>query len=381
MGRIAEHFLLNRSALKQCCEQMALSLEEVKKKIPSIEKIESGEKRPTYIQLSKLADLYLVPRWVFLVDQLPEEYAYSKKPSFRKFADSPLFDNSKVRKLVARVENYRDLFLKLREDMGEPVPVFDAPILNRNSITDIATTALDIRKWLSISKDDVLDIADYRKKIEQKDVFIFFTSKYKNWSHIDKDFRGLSIVDEKMPIIIVNNSDSKKAQLFTLLHELGHVLCGDMVIDGEEAGTSDIEKWCDEFAGEFLMPKESSCWAGFSGTDLLSIKELAKRFHVSPYACLVRLKQLGKIDQETYVEKENQLKEEYGKQRKKLTEQAAGSPRNRSEEIREQFGNSFVCTVLTTWQNQEMTLYKMAKLFDLKQLQHVIDLSGIEFNQ
>ena len=90
MTQIASHFDLNLDLLKQCREQIGLTLTEVKEKVASIEKIEDGNKRPTYKQLDTLADLYQVPEWVFIVEKLPERYCYSQSPSFRSFKNSPL---------------------------------------------------------------------------------------------------------------------------------------------------------------------------------------------------------------------------------------------------------------------------------------------------
>ena len=70
MGKIAGKFKLNVDILKRCREQMNLSQDDVKKKISSINSIESGVKRPTYKQLDTLSDLYQVPRWVFIASWL-----------------------------------------------------------------------------------------------------------------------------------------------------------------------------------------------------------------------------------------------------------------------------------------------------------------------
>ena len=84
MSQIAQKFQLNLEIIRRCREQAGLSQAEVKTKIGSISFIESGKKRPTYKQLDILADLYQVPRWVFITDELPQEYQYMEKPAFRK---------------------------------------------------------------------------------------------------------------------------------------------------------------------------------------------------------------------------------------------------------------------------------------------------------
>ena len=372
MGQIAQTFQLNLATLKQCREQMALSLQDVKKKVSSIEIIEQGNKRPTYKQLDMLADLYQVPRWVFIADDLPEEFCFTETPVFRRFADSSVFNNSRVRQLVTKVKHYRDLFIELRQDLGEPIEPFSKPIFK--NIDQKTAIANSLRDWLSIPNKTYLEFAELKNRLEQKSLFIFLTSKYKGWSHIDRDFRGMAVVDETMPIIIINDSDSKKAQSFTLIHELGHILRDDMGIDGEQSDDSPTEKWCDQLAGEFLMPASSPLWNTLSSNKLSEIKKFAQQFKVSPHACLVRLKQLRKIDQGTYNDHEDALREEYQALQEKLKQTPGGPSRNRSKEVQEQFGNAFVRTVLTSWHNQEITLHKVAKLFDLKRPQQVIEL-------
>ena len=111
MSQIAQKFQLNLEMIKRCREQVGLSQAEVETKIDSISSIESGKKRPTYKQLDTLADLYQVPRWVFITDELLQEYQYMEKPAFRKFKDVEIFQDAKIRKLIARVEQYRDLLI------------------------------------------------------------------------------------------------------------------------------------------------------------------------------------------------------------------------------------------------------------------------------
>ena len=182
-----------------------------------------------------------------------------------------------------------------------------------------------------------------------------------------------------MPVIIINDSDSKKAQSFTLMHELGHLLREETHIDGEDTQAQDsgIERWCDQFAGEVLMPSDSRHWDSLNhdeSPDLAGVKELAKKFHVSPHACLVRLEQLRKIDSRSYDDLEKELKEEYQKSKDRLKSKQGGPSRNRPKEVYRQFGAGFVNTVLTSWHDKEITLYKALRILDLKRPQHIHEL-------
>ena len=115
---------INTNILRQCRQQMGLSIADVINNLSKIEEFEEGERKPTFNQLNILSELYNVPRWVFISDSLPEQYHYSKAvPAFRQFSteSAELFSAPKVRSLTTRVEQFRNLILELREDMGEPV--------------------------------------------------------------------------------------------------------------------------------------------------------------------------------------------------------------------------------------------------------------------
>jgi Zn-dependent peptidase ImmA (M78 family) len=63
--------------------------------------------------------------------------------------------------------------------------------------------------------------------------------------------RLATFADGKYPVIVVNANFSLERKRFTLLHELGHIL---MNLPQEKE--SDIEKYCNSFAAELLLPME-----------------------------------------------------------------------------------------------------------------------------
>ncbi|WP_237208457.1 ImmA/IrrE family metallo-endopeptidase [Rothia nasimurium] len=72
-----------------------------------------------------------------------------------------------------------------------------------------------------------------------------------------QEFSGFSLSDEYAPLIFVNGKESHAAQVFTMFHEVGHLVLGQSGVsdDAEESGSSNrSERWCDEFASAFLMP-------------------------------------------------------------------------------------------------------------------------------
>ncbi len=368
---------INKDILYKCREQVGMDLLEVKKKVPKIAEIEQGTQKPTFKQLETLAKLYRVPRWVFIAESLPEEYQFAKAvPAFRQFVDSDTeaFDDSKVRGLVARVERFRSLILELREDMSEAVAVFSPPRIQQNA--NLSDIARQIEEWLNIPAKRP-DFPQWKAMLEEKGVFIFMTSKYKGWSHIERDLlRGMAIYHSTLPIIIINDSDARKAQSFTLFHELGHLLRKENALDDWKEKNIRTEKWCDKLAGNVLMPADK-----FRGTvqdvdDLAVVKRIARTFKVSAYACLVRMRQLRIIDQTKYDDYEAQLKKEYNELRKKLQNKDSGPARNRPVEVLNQYGHIYTKALFQAYHNKEIGLHKLSQLFDLKRTSYVLQMEG-----
>lgn len=71
------------------------------------------------------------------------------------------------------------------------------------------------------------------------------------------EFRGFALCDAYAPLIFVNGSDFKAAQMFTLVHEFAHLWIGKDGVSNFEALQplpDTIEKWCNAVAAEFLVP-------------------------------------------------------------------------------------------------------------------------------
>ena len=68
---------------------------------------------------------------------------------------------------------------------------------------------------------------------------------------------GLSITDHRFPFILINANQPTHRALFTLAHELGHVLNGDgeIQIDNDLKPLTEVERSANAFAAIFLMPE------------------------------------------------------------------------------------------------------------------------------
>jgi Zn-dependent peptidase ImmA (M78 family) len=122
-----------------------------------------------------------------------------------------------------------------------------------------------------------------------------------------EEFRGFVLNDEYAPVVFINDSDAKAAQIFTIAHELAHVWIGaDGVSDRRPSGKEDsrnaIELFCDRVAAELLVPKAEflEVWRGGEVGD--NAKKVAAHFRVSTLVALRRAKDLGSISFDTFID-------------------------------------------------------------------------------
>jgi Zn-dependent peptidase ImmA (M78 family) len=111
------------------------------------------------------------------------------------------------------------------------------------------------------------------------------------------EFRGFALVDAIAPIVFVNGSDTKAAQLFTLGHELAHIWLGATGVSDAEARTDPknaVERWCNAVAAELLVPLDDLDAEYDRASDPnAEAQRLARRFRVSTLVALRRMRDAG----------------------------------------------------------------------------------------
>lgn len=120
---------------------------------------------------------------------------------------------------------------------------------------------------------------------------------------LPKNVAGFIIkeANEETPTIYVNEKDGPQRQRFTVAHELGHFITHRedaeiAYVDNRDelasSGTDPLERRCNAFAAELLMPEAlvERYWA-----EGWRFEEMRSRFDVSKAAMLTRLKHFGFI--------------------------------------------------------------------------------------
>ncbi len=113
------------------------------------------------------------------------------------------------------------------------------------------------------------------------------------------EFQGFALVDGLAPLVFVNAADFKTAQMFTLAHELAHLLIGAAGLSrlGSEGLPHHVtERRCNAAAAEFLVPKQEMIvhWNHAVPADE-ALRAAAKRFKVSALVAARRAVHLNLI--------------------------------------------------------------------------------------
>ena len=213
---------------------------------------ECGTDCPSITEAKKLASLYRVPLACFYLSTPPEKRV--KKYTDRRTINGTVYSeiSYELWSEIARISSNREKILDYtdpEEFVGLSFPTF----AQDKTIEEIAN---DLRCFLG------LNLPFKTKSAYKNNAFNFFRSIFEHKgitvSQITgvslNEMRGLSICYDICPIIAINNRDFERAKVFSLFHELAHLvrrsssLCK---IDFDERNDEE-EKICDRIAAATL---------------------------------------------------------------------------------------------------------------------------------
>ncbi|MEX1104107.1 MAG: ImmA/IrrE family metallo-endopeptidase, partial [Dehalococcoidia bacterium] len=135
-----------------------------------------------------------------------------------------------------------------------------------------------------------------------------------------KEVRGFSLSERVLPVVGINGHDTVNGRIFTLAHELGHLMLGEGgSCDLGDAtlpsvSRSETEIYANRFAGALLVPaaallSDPVVSRAGPGTkwEISEIERLAARFRVSREVILRRLVTLERADADFYRRKRAEL--------------------------------------------------------------------------
>lgn len=322
-------------------ERSGLAVVDLVSFFPKFEQWERGEAQPTLRQLEALSKKTLTPLGYFFLAEPPEDKL--PIPDFRTLKDEPVKRPSPnlldtVQMMQRRQKWMRDFLL----ENGQPPLSFVGSVGFRDQPERVAQ---EIRRTLSIGSDWARQrqtwteaLLELRRRVEGAGVIVVTNGVVGNnvYRKLDpEEFRGFVLCDTVVPLIFINGSDAKSAQMFTLAHELAHLWLGrDGVFNLEALQPVDdeVEKFCNRVAAEFLVPEKEMqvCWVQAAATEE-PFQLLARRFKVSPLVAARRALDLGLIQREEFFRFFQEYRED---ERRQAAAKPAGGDFYATQEVR-----------------------------------------------
>ena len=284
-----EGIAVNGDVITWARERAGLSPEEAAQKFPKIAAWEAGTASPSYPQLESMADEFRIPIAVFFFPERPNvpriEETFRTLPD-AEFARLPRRIQFLLRKAKAFQLGLHEL--TQGRNPAERLITRDVEFTARMSADAVAAR---VRDYLGVSLEQQTAwrnvdeaLKEWRQALYRVGIFVFKDA------FREESFSGFSLYDDVFPIIYVNNSAAKTRQIFTLFHELGHLLfhtsgidpLDDQYVERLPERPRHIEVLCNRFAAQFLLPEAAfeAAFAGQRPTEQMA-EMLAGRFHVS----------------------------------------------------------------------------------------------------
>ncbi len=275
-----------------------------------IEAMERGERLPSVMEAEALASTCLV-RYVDLFSaELP-------RSPFRDFRRPPGAKSTLSYSACERIDLFDRLYEITRQvlsRLADAEPIALPSTSGRESdAPDLRSLAIETRSALGIGTEE-LDawggeedaLAGWIEAVEGVGVSVF------RFPMPIDELRGMSRWDRGgPPAIALNSSDTAAGRMFTLHHEVGHLVLNagsGTLCDPHVVEPRDEERNANAFAAEMLVPAaevlaalpEDAMPVSFLDWPAAVRRELQRRFHVGGAVIGIRLRELGIVADSGY---------------------------------------------------------------------------------
>lgn len=209
----------------------------------------------------------------------------------------------------------------------------------------------------------------WKSAIETHGVLVFHFSRVPI-----EEARAFSVAEDRFPVVAVNGGDKPRPRIFSLIHELGHVVLrlggiSDLHERDPDSPDTRVEVFCNRFAGALLVPADAllgdlrvrAATATSTWTDV-DLADLGRHFWVSREVVLRRLLILRKTSDAFYRQKRAELQE---RQREEDQDEEGGflaPPRGAIRTV----GQPFARIVLGAYNEDAITLSDVSELLGVR---------------
>lgn len=272
-------------------------------KVERVNAWEQGDRQPTLRQVEALSRFLHRPLSIFFLPKPPElpplAAEYRHLPGIRPGHESPELRLA-VRQMLTRRENA----LSLMAELGMPVPEFELIAHLSESPVEVGVR---LRAALAVPIEHQLQWRTeweawrtWRARVEAIGVLVFQFGKVGL-----AEVRGLSLLHAPLPVAGINGKEIPEGKSYTLLHEVVHL----MLAAGKEEKPAllekrsgpewqQVERFAEIAASNALVPEQALKAAiGSRRADaawgLDEMRNLARRFRITPLAMATRLRESG----------------------------------------------------------------------------------------
>ncbi|MBA3648647.1 MAG: ImmA/IrrE family metallo-endopeptidase [Chitinophagales bacterium] len=351
----------------------SIGVDEVK-----VKRWEKGIETPSYVQLENLAyKAYKRPLAILFLSRPPKEKPIDQ--DFRNLSSREIKNLSSELKLVIRkARHLQNLVRDLHKDEKERPPYLNFNVTLRDNPVSAAAR---FRNFIGLTIEEQskwkVDYAfnNFREMVEGLGIYVF---------QLDMPFeeaRAFSLTDD-FPLVILNLKDAKNGRIFSLFHEVCHILfnSGGIFRDKESKNLSgrykDIEDFCNQFAASFLIPEEVfkhdinfniQSQKEWSEEDL---EKFARKYKVSKEVILRKLVDLRLATKSFYFSKKGKWNAElFGRKQallKKVKEEGRKVIISPADTVYREKGKKFINDVMSGVEKGILTYSEIADYLDVK---------------
>ncbi len=305
--------IINPAILRWARETQGLPLDAAAKRlgiaIRTLSKAERTSGTLSVSQLRKVAEVYKRPEAAFYLDEVPQE---ATLPDFRTVQARQQHELTPEAKLAIReIQEKRRMALQLQELLKGPA---SQPYDNLFIVDEDAEVAgQKLRALLQVTTDaarksgDLTQVFNYWKaRVEHLNVLVF------QFGGVDVEvMRGFVVAERPFPTIGINQTDYPYARIFTLAHEMCHIILnttGICSVAYSGVSSDSLENFCDRVAGATLVPLDelrdiaAGKGLGFAdfGSARTSARTLGSYFKVSQPVITRRLHASNLLNRDIY---------------------------------------------------------------------------------
>lgn len=370
---MADYIQIKTSIIRWACNRIGSLYSELSasKDFKRLSNEKDGAVSLTLKQAEKLAKVLRYPFVFLLLDSPVTDIDKLPIADFRSIEGKEVKPNINLKEQIEYCQNQQDWF-------SDYVNTCDLDVFKYNGKfslhDDPQEVGLKLKEFLKITYKLSKNANDYLKRLkiilENNGILVSSSKVLKNTQNrlSLSDFRGFALYDDNAPLIFINGNDSASAQIFTLCHELGHIVLGQSgVSDVVKNNTKKIEKWCNEFAANILMPKNDVIDTFDQYINISQfLQDATKLFHVSANALLLRIYNLNLIDKDTFDKEWAKAKALYKDYLKSLQESNGKSSGNYYKTVNSRLSHRLLQSLISSTSVGKTTFRDATYLLGLK---------------